>query len=251
MLHLSRSKTTVPDLPPEFVARPDLVTALDSGQGRALTLVCAPPGYGKTLLLADWTRRREVPSAWVALDEDDNAPPRLWAAVLAALTACPAVPATSRLHRLVVPRTTVGADFLADLLGALADLPTRIRLVLDDAHHLGDARVLHGLHLVLRHRPENVHVVLASRSDPALPLARLRLEEQLCELRSEQLAFSAEETATLAGRCGLTLTRGQRDALRSRTDGWVAGIRLALLRLQDQPEPDTFLRSEEHTSELQ
>ncbi|MGY1700495.1 LuxR C-terminal-related transcriptional regulator [Geodermatophilus sp. SYSU D00766] len=241
MLHLSRSKTTVPDLPPEFVSRPDLVTALDSGEGRALTLVCAPPGYGKTLLLADWTRRREASSAWVALDEDDNAAPRLWAAVLAALRACPAVPATSRLHRLVVPRTTVGADFLADLLGALADLPTRIRLVLDDAHHLSDAQVLHGLHLFLRHRPENVHVVLAGRSDPALPLARLRLEDQLCELRSEQLAFSPEETATLAGRCGLRLSHGQRDALRSRTDGWVAGIRLALLRLRDQPEPDAFL----------
>ena len=241
MNHVSRAKTTVPALPREFVPRPTLVTALDSGEDRALTLVCAPPGYGKTLLLAEWARSGDVPCAWVALDEDDDAPPRLWASVLAALTACPAVPPESGLHRLVVPRTTVDADFLADLLVALAAVPGRLRLVLDDAHHLRSPGTLHGLHLVLRHRPENVRVVLASRLDPALPVARLRLEEQLCELRTGQLAFSPDETTALAARCGVRLSRGQVDALWSRTDGWVAGIRLACHRLRDHPEPDVFL----------
>lgn len=241
MSRVARSKTTVPDLPPEFVRRPDLVTALDQGADRTLTLVCAPPGYGKTLLLADWARSRDVPCAWVALDEDDDAPPRFWASVLAALVTCPAVPAESRLHRLVVPRTTVGADLLADLLWALAAVPTPLRLVLDDAHHLRSPEVLHGLHLVLRHCPGNVQVVLGSRFDPALPVARLRLEEQLWELRTGQLAFSPAETADLARRCGLQLTGAQADALRSRTGGWVAGIRLAALRLRGHPEPDAFL----------
>src|SRR3954464_646081 len=103
--HVSRSKTAVPGLPPEFVSRPALVSALDHGEDRALTLVCAPPGYGKTVLLADWAHRSNVACAWVALDEEDDDPAQLWASVLAALVGCSAVPASSRLRRLVVPRT--------------------------------------------------------------------------------------------------------------------------------------------------
>src|SRR3954452_18527215 len=99
MGHVSRSKTAVPSLPSEFVPRPALLAALDDGEDRALTLVCAPPGYGKTLLLADWARSQDPPCAWVTLDEEDDDPRRLWTAVLAALTACPAVPEDSRLRR--------------------------------------------------------------------------------------------------------------------------------------------------------
>ena len=135
-----RSATVVPRLPPEFVYRPALVSILDGGENSPLTLVCAPPGYGKTLLLADWVRRQDVPCAWVALDEEDDDPRRLWAAVLGALVACPAVPASSRLRSLVVPRTEVGVDFLTDVLEALAALPVRVPLVLDDAHHLAARR---------------------------------------------------------------------------------------------------------------
>src|SRR4051794_9791921 len=127
--HVPRSKTAVPDLPTEFVPRYSLLTNLDRGERSALTLVCAPPGYGKTLLLADWVHRGDVDCAWVSLDEDDDDPRRLWTSVLAALAACPAVPASSRLRRLVVPRTTVGVDFLTDLLEALAAVPARLRLL--------------------------------------------------------------------------------------------------------------------------
>src|SRR3954467_9844943 len=106
MGHVSRSKTAVPSLPSEFVPRPALLTALDDGEDRALTLVCAPPGYGKTLLLADWVHRGDVDCAWVSLDEDDDDPRRLWTSVLAALAVCPATASSSLLRDLVVPRTT-------------------------------------------------------------------------------------------------------------------------------------------------
>ncbi len=241
MTHVSRSKIAVPGLPAEFVARPALLAALDRGEDSALTLVCAPPGYGKSLLLADWARRHDGPCAWVALDEEDDDPRRLWDSILAALLGCSGVPTASLLHDLVVPRTTVGIDFLTDLLDALETLPARVVLVLDDAHHLRSPETLHGLRLLVRNRRSTIRLILGSRFDPALPMARLRLEERLCELRTAQLRFSTDETATLAMRCGLRLTSDQTALLHARTDGWVAGIRLAALPLRDHPSPEEFL----------
>ncbi|WP_029432229.1 LuxR C-terminal-related transcriptional regulator [Blastococcus sp. URHD0036] len=236
-----RSKTTVPRLPHDHVPRPALLDALDRGEGRALTLVSAPPGYGKTLVLAEWVHRGGPACAWVTLDEHDDDPRHFWTSVLAALSTCPAVPATGRVNGLVVPRTSVGVDFVLELLDALADLDGPVRLVLDDAHHLRSPEVVHGLHLLLRHRPAGLRLVLASRLDPALPVARLRMEQQLCEVRSAQLGFSLDETATLARACGLRLTCAQTAVLHDRTDGWVAGIRLAAMPLRDAPDPDRFL----------
>ena len=113
--------------------------------------------------------------------------------------------------------------------------------MLDDAHHLRSPETLHGLRLLLRNRRSTVRLILASRFDPALPVARLRLEDRLCELRTAQLRFSPDETATLAERCGCSLTGRQTALLHARTDGWAAGIRLAALPLRDHPEPDDFL----------
>jgi LuxR family transcriptional regulator, maltose regulon positive regulatory protein len=236
-----RSKTAVPALRQDHVSRPALLDLLDRGEGRALTLVSAPPGYGKSLLLADWIRSGDVASAWVSLDEQDDDPQRLWTSVLAALAACPAVVDTSPLARLAVPRTGVGVDFTMDVISALADLTEPVRLVLDDAHHLRSDETVHGLQLLVRHRPRTLRLVLAGRLDPVLPIARLRMEEQLCELRIAQLAFSVDETATLARRCGLQLTDAQTGVLRERTAGWVAGIRLAAMPLRDHPDADRFL----------
>ena len=240
MASVSRSKTAVPVLPPEFVHRPELLEVLDGGADRGLTLVCAPPGYGKTLLLADWARRHDGPCAWVTLDEEDDDPRRLWASVLAALTLCPAVPASSRLRSLVVPRTTVGVDFLTDLLEALAAVPVRVRLVLDDAHHLTSKEALHGLHPLLRHRQSNVRLVLSSRSDPALPVARLRLEDG--SARSGRRSWGSLPRDGDTGRTlRPTPDAGQTAAAPCRTDGWVAGIRLAAMPLRGHAYPDRFL----------
>jgi LuxR family maltose regulon positive regulatory protein len=242
MRSVAPSELMPPALPRDLVPRPVLRAALDAGADRALTLVCAPPGFGKSLLLAEWVKRcPEIPAAWVSLDEDDEDPRVLWSAVLAALRACPAVPASSRLHRLVVSRTTVELAFLDDLLDALAALPRPLRLILDDAHHLRAGPALDGLRVLVRGRGPNVQLVVSSRLDPALPLARLRLNDELCELRAEQLRFSMRESAALLERSGVRLDARQYSLLHARTGGWVAGLRFAARSMRDHPDPDRFL----------
>ncbi|MHA6615901.1 helix-turn-helix transcriptional regulator [Pseudonocardia sp. DLS-67] len=242
MWSIAEFKTTPPALPRDLVPRPALRRALDGGADRALTLVCAPPGFGKSLLLAEWVKRcPEIPAAWVSLDEEDEDPRLFWGAVLAALQGCPAVPPSNRLHRLVVSRTTVERDFLDDLLAALAALPRPLRLILDDAHHLRSAPVLEDLRVLVRGHVPGVHLVLASRMDPSLPLARLRLGDELCELRAEQLRFSSQETAALFEKGGVRLDPRHHDVLHARTGGWVAGLRLAQRSLRDHPDPGRFI----------
>ena len=136
-MHFARTRVTPPSIPAGLVPRPALLDALDRGDDRALTLVCAPPGYGKSLLLSHWVRERADDADGLGEPRARRQDPRrLWGAVLTALRACPGVPADSRLHRLVVSRTSVELEFLAELVDALDALPMRIRLVLDDAHNL-------------------------------------------------------------------------------------------------------------------
>ncbi|WP_433787831.1 LuxR C-terminal-related transcriptional regulator [Actinomycetospora sp. CA-101289] len=242
MFHVPPSKVTPPPVPPEHIRRPGLEAALERGTDAALTLVCAPPGSGKTSLLAAWVAStRGPPTAWVRLEPEDTDPRRLWAAVLAALTALPGVPPSSRLHRLVVSRATVELDFVGELLEGLAALPDGVRLVLDDVQHLDRPAARHGLEMLVRGPPPGLRLVLSGRRDPPLPLPRLRLQERLREVRTEQLLFTRPEAAALLGRAGLRLTPPQVDALHERTGGWVAGLRLAAVSLRGHPDPDRFL----------
>jgi LuxR family maltose regulon positive regulatory protein len=244
MMHVAQSQLAPPSIPAGLVPRPALLEALDRGDDRALTVVCAPPGYGKSLLLSHWVRERaDASTSWVNLEPHDNDPRRLWSAVLTALRACPGVPADSRLHRLVVSRTSVESEFLADLVDALDRLPSRIRLILDNAHTLVTPESLYGLQLIMCSPRPRLRLVLATQRDPGLPVARLRLEEQLCELRAQQLQFSAEESALLLQRQGVRLAAEHMAALQERTGGWPAGLRFAALRLRGHPDPGSFVDS--------
>ena len=242
MVLVPQVKITVPGLPAEFVTRANLCADLDAGAAADVALVCAPPGYGKTLLLADWAQTSTaMDAAWVGLDPGDNDPRRLWSAVVAAVARCPSVPGAGRRQPPRVWRPATQSEFIAQFAAALAGSPQPIRLILDDVHNLVDPHALDSLRAFIRVKPATVRLVLASRFDPPLALPRLRLAGRLWELRAAQLSFTPPQTAALLENTGLRLSPQQVQVLHRRTGGWAAGLRLAALGLAKSGDHEAFL----------
>ncbi len=241
---LLATKLHVPRLQAGFVPRPRLVRALDEGLSRQLTLLCAPAGFGKTALLADWARAGNHPVAWLSLDAADNDPARFWRHAVAALDRVrPGI--AERAGPLLAPPSPGSFEgLMTALINELAAQPSDdvVLLVLDD-YHLIDAQPVHAaLEFLLDHLPPGLRVVLASRSDPPLPLARLRASRQLAELRAGELRFTGDEAAALLaeGSSG-ALPSTVVAALAARAEGWAAGLQLAALSLRGQPDPAEFV----------
>ncbi|MGH3172564.1 MAG: AAA family ATPase, partial [Streptosporangiaceae bacterium] len=219
---LLATKLHVPSPRPGLVARPRLVEALDEGLARGLVLVCAPAGFGKTALLADWVRSGDRRVAWLSLDAADDDPARFWRHVVAALDrARPGI--AERAGPLLGPPAPASFEGLVTVL--VNDLAQTgedaVLLVLDD-YHLIDAPPVHTpLAFLLEHLPPGLRLVLASRSDPPLPLPRLRASGQLAELRAAELRFTAQEAAALLREAiGADLPGAAVAALAARTEGW-------------------------------
>ena len=241
---LLATKLHVPRPRPGFVPRPRLAGALDEGLARRLILVCAPAGSGKTTLLAGWAPSGNRPVAWLSLDAADNDPVRFWRHTVAALDrARPGI--AERVGPLLGPPAPPSFEGLVTaLINDLAAQPGdgEVLLVLDD-YHLIDAQPVHvSLGFLLEHLPRGLHLVLASRADPPLPLARLRAGGQLAELRAADLRFTAAEAAALLREsAGADLPAAAVAALAARTEGWVAGLQLAALSLRGQADPAGFV----------
>ena len=236
------AKTAVPHLPPGYVRRPRLLAALERAAPGQVVVVSAPAGYGKTLLLAEWAAAHPERTAWVCLDDDDTTEHRLWSAVLAALRGCPAVPADSGLRDLAPPgRPADGRGFVTALVAALEALPGEVALVLDDVHELVSPAPLHALAALVRDRPAPLRLVLSSRSDPPVSIARLRLDGQVCEVRARDLAFSTEEAGALLAGAAVAMVPEKVRVLVDETAGWAAGLRLAALSMRGAADPDAFL----------
>jgi LuxR family maltose regulon positive regulatory protein len=250
---LLATKLNVPGLRPDLVPRPRLAQRLDEGRERGLVLTCAPAGYGKTVLLAEWVRRGRHPVAWLSLDAGDNDPARFWRHTVAALDRVR--PGTSeRMGPLLGPPSPPSFEPLVTaLINEVAGQPDAneaLLLVLDDYHVISSQLVHASLEFLLEHRPPGLHLALTSRSDPPLALARLRARGQLTELRAAELRFTPEEAAALlqqvatapgAARLDAPLPDAVAAALAVRTEGWAAGLQLAGLSLRGHDDVDGFV----------
>jgi ATP/maltotriose-dependent transcriptional regulator MalT len=228
---LLATKLHVPRPRPGFLARPRLLERLTEGTAHELTLVCAPAGFGKTSLLGEWARLGGRPVAWLSLDGGDSDPARFWRYVAAALDeARPGV--GQRVDALFQHAQPPLEAVLAVLVNELVEGSEASVLVLDD-YHLVEAPAVHdSLAVLLDRLPPQLRLVLASRVDPPLPLARLRAGGQLTELREADLRFTREEAAALLRTAvGTELPEAAVAALGDRTEGWAAGLQLAALSL--------------------
>ena len=215
-------------------------------------LVSAPAGFGKTTLLTEWlaagppaghrAAATERLAAWLSLDRADNDPASFWTYVIAALrTAAPGV-GEGALALLLAPQPPPIEAVLTALLNDLGAVAADIVLVLDDYHVIDAREVQDGMAFLLDHLPPGLHLVIAGRADPALPLARLRARGELAEVRAAELRFTADEAADyLNGTMGLQLTARDVAVLEGRTEGWIAALQLAALSMQGRDDAGGFI----------
>ncbi len=238
------TKLFAPPLPPDAVVRPRLLERLDAGANRKLVLLCAPAGFGKTTLVRTWLTNSDEAMAWVSLDEGDADPTRFLAHVVAALRGAVPGVGEAAIRDLAGPAPPPHAVVLTGLLNELVTLDAPVTLVLDDAHAAESHAVDELVTLLLERSPARMRLVVTTRQDPAWPLARWRVRGQLLELRATDLRFTAAEaTAFFAQAEDVTLTGDDVFALVSRTEGWVAGLRLAALSLHGRRDGAAFVRA--------
>jgi LuxR family transcriptional regulator, maltose regulon positive regulatory protein len=241
---LLATKLSIPRTRPDRLARARLLERLDEGMARALVLLCAPAGFGKTTLLADWATSTNWAVAWLSLDPDDSDPARFWRYVVAALDRAREGLGEQLLPLLTAPTPLSGQGVVTALIKRLEAQPDELALVLDDYHAIEEPAIHDSLAFLLRHLPPQLHLGISSRSDPPLPLARLRAGGQLTELRAADLRFTPEEAAAFLQEVWkLNLSVQTVAALETRTEGWVVGLQLAALSLQGRPDPERFLDS--------
>ena len=231
-----------------LVPRPDLIDLLNHGSHSKLTLISAPTGYGKTTLLCQWLSTCSLPIAWLTVDKADNDPVRFLSYLIGALQQIEPELGTAVLEALQsagMPSGRVASllpTLLTQFLNEIATIHHPFFLILDDYHLIENRRVHEILSYILDNQPASLHLVIATRVDPPLPLARLRAQAQLVELRANDLCFTMREAnAFLNQVMGLALPMEQIDALEKHTEGWIAALQLAGLSMQTHEDKTAFI----------
>jgi LuxR family maltose regulon positive regulatory protein len=255
---LLSTKLSPPRLPGSLVERSRLLAELDAARSHPVTLVCAPAGSGKTTLLSAWaaslqqagrgkaggTKREEAKQAvtWLSLDALDTEPIRFWTSIIVALRAGLPTIGEEALALLRLAQSPPLSTCLSTLLNELAQVDREIILILDDYHVIEDQAIHESLLFLIDHLPANLHLVLTTRTDPELPLSRWRVRGQLIEIRNQDLRFTQAEAASfLVQRMGLPLTEEDVAILATRTEGWIAGLQLAVLSLRKQQDLSSWI----------
>jgi len=241
------TKLFVPPVRANLVPRPALVARLNRGLDGRLTLVSAPAGFGKTTLIVEWLHQTRWPVAWLSLDAGENDPVRFFTYLLAALEQVDPEIGQAVRPMLQAPQSSPWEPLLTGLINDIARASNPFLLVLDD-YHLIETRTIHdALAFLLDHLPPppgGMHLVIASRADPPLPIARLRARGQLAELHVADLRFSPDEALTFLNEImGLSLEAGQIAALERRTEGWIAGLQLAARSMQGREDVSGFIQA--------
>ncbi|MBZ0295396.1 MAG: NACHT domain-containing protein, partial [Anaerolineae bacterium] len=238
------TKLYKPVLRPGSVLRPRLIEQLNAGLYGKLTLISAPAGFGKTTLVAEWISSGDHATAWLSLDESDSDPVRFLTYFVAALeTIAPRIGA-GIMNTIGSPQPPSIDSLLTPLLNAIASLPDELVLVLDDYHVLDSTEIDSALSFLIDNLTPQMHLIITTREDPSLPLARLRGRGQLTELRATDLRFTLDEaTGFLNQVMGLNLTTEDIAALEQRTEGWIVGLQLAALSMQGQQDTHQFIES--------
>jgi LuxR family transcriptional regulator, maltose regulon positive regulatory protein len=238
------TKLYIPEPRPDQVHRTDLKDRLQTGITRKLTLISAPAGFGKSTLLADWISQSELPVVWISLDKSDNEPVQFTRYLVEGLRKIEPGIGDGAIELLKSGQRPPIASIFSGLIQEISESGEKLVLVLDDYHWIEAEKVHRLVRTLLDYLPPHIHLVISSRMDPPLPLARLRVNGQLSELRAEDLSFSTEETSVFFNDIlNLHLSDGDIASLISRTEGWVAGLQLAALSMHGRDDLSSFIRS--------
>ncbi len=240
------TKLYIPPPRAKIVLRPHLIERLNDGLGMGckLTLISASAGFGKTTLVSEWIAGCARLVAWLSLDEGDNGLTRFLTYLIAALQTIVPNICTGVLSALQSPQPPPTETILTTLLNEIATIPDNFIFVLDDYHIIDSKPVDNALTFLLEHLPAQMHLVITTREDPNLPLARLRARGQLTELRAADLRFTPSEAAEFLNQMmGLNLSSEDIVALEARTEGWIAGLQLAALSMQGRSDAANFIKS--------
>ncbi len=240
------TKFFIPSSPSDVIYRPYLIDHLNAGlqAGHLLTLVSAPAGYGKTTLIAEWISKTKDQVAWLSLEEQDNKPQRFWTYFISALQTVSGSIGQKPLKLLEYAHETDPQNFLTELINDLAAIEYKVIIVLDDYHLISNQEIHLGLTFLFDHAPPSLHIMIATRADPPLPISRLRVRGKLTEFRAADLRFTNDETSEfLNDLMNLGLNKSDIKALEKRTEGWIAGLKLAALSMQGLANTHTFIQA--------
>jgi LuxR family maltose regulon positive regulatory protein len=243
---LLTTKLYIPPARPGLVVRPRLLEKLKAGLAANLILVSAPAGFGKTTLLSEWIQNSQppIPTAWLSLEATDNDPARFWDYFIAALKTLKPTMGETALALLRSPQPAVIEVVLTSLINDLTSIKSYFILVLDDYHVIQSQSIHAGITFLLEHLPAKMHLVIATREDPALPLARFRVKGTMLEIGPDDLRFTAEEASGLLKPLqGIELSIEDIQALNTRAEGWAAGLKMAALSLGQGKDIKSFIEN--------